>query len=316
MPYSLPSTVSRRRFLLSTIGAAAAAALASPEWVRATGEVSPAAPPAAGPVDADRVALLSDVHIAASPGAHSRGVNMFENLWRAGEEIASSGLRPSAALVTGDLSLSSGKAADYATFARAITPMRTAGLPLYLGLGNHDHFGRFHAAFAAGPGVVAPEAAKQVTVVETPRADLFLLDSLGSTNSTRGNVGAAQLARLRAELDARPGKPAVVLVHHHPSESLWNTGLTDTAALYATIVPRRQVKALVFGHTHVWSLAAYEGIHLVNLPPTAYVFSGRDPNGWADLLLRDGGATFSLHALDKARRRDGEQFKVEWRGDA
>ena len=81
------------------------------------------------------------------------------------------------------------------------------------------------------------------------------------------------------------------------------------------IVPRRHVKAVVFGHTHIWSAAQHEGIHLINLPPTALVFSGHDPNGWVDLLLKDNGAAFTLHTLDKGRGRNGEQFKVNWRTD-
>jgi hypothetical protein len=319
MPYELPSgPVSRRHFLLGTL-AAAGAAVALPGWVRAAGRsvlttTSVARP--TGTPDPDRIALLSDVHIAANPRATSRGVNMFDNLWRVGEEVATSGLRPAATLVTGDLSVTSGKVRDYATFAKAITPLRAAGMPpVYLGMGNHDHFGRFHKAFPATQGVVAPSAAKRVSVIETPRANLLLLDSLGKTNSTPGSIGAEQLSQLAADLDARSGKPAIVLVHHQPCESLWNTGITDTAALYNVLVPRRQVKALVFGHTHIWSAAQHEGIHLINLPPTAFVFSSRDPNGWVDLLLKESGATFTLHTLDKDRGRNGEQFKVNWRSD-
>jgi Icc protein len=316
MPYVLPSQpVSRRRFLLGTL-AAGTAAVALPHWATAAGRSIPSSRvvPAAAAPDPDRVALLSDVHIAANPHATSRGVNMYENLWRAGEEVASSGFRPAATLVTGDLSVTAGKVGDYATFAKAITPLRAAGMPpLYLGMGNHDHFGRFHQAFPATPGVVAPSAAKNVTVVETARANLLLLDSLGKTNSTPGSVGSVQLSQLAADLDARRDKPAIVLVHHQPCDSVWNTGLTDTAAFYNVIVPRRQVKAVVFGHTHIWSAARHEGINLINLPPTAFVFSGRDPNGWVDLLMKDNGATFTLHALDKSRGRDGERFDVTWR---
>ena len=319
MPYELPPSpsVSRRRFLLGTI-AAGTAAMALPEWVSAKGHSVATTTPVriTGSPDPDRVALLSDVHIAANPRATSRGVNMYDNLWRAGEDVAASGLRPSATLVTGDLSVTSGKVGDYATFAQAITPLRAPGMPpVYLGMGNHDHFGRFHEAFPATPGVVAPSTAKKVAVVETAKANLFLLDSLGKTNSTPGSLGPEQLSQLAADLDARRGKPAIVLVHHQPCESLWNTGITDTGALYNVLVPRRHVKAVVFGHTHIWCAAQHEGIHLINLPPTAFVFSGKDPNGWVDLMLKESGATFTLHALDKGRGRNGEQFKVNWRTD-
>jgi hypothetical protein len=319
MPYELPSQPVSRRGFISGMLAVGAATVALPNWAHALTRSAPTTTPVhpTGSLDPDRVALLSDVHIDANPRDINRGVNMFDNLWRAGEEVAGSGMRPVATVVTGDLSVTSGKVGDYATFARAITPLRAAGMPpLYLGMGNHDNFARFRRAFPATPGVVAPGEAKKVAVIETARANLLLLDSLGTTNATPGSIGSEQLSQLAADLDARRDKPAIVLVHHQPCDSLWNTGLTDTAAFYNVIVPRRHVKAVVFGHTHIWSAAQHEGIHLINLPPTAFVFSARDPNGWVDLLMRDSGATFTLHTLDKGRGRNGERFNVSWRTDA
>lgn len=78
-------------------------------------------------------------------------------------------------------------------------------------------------------------------------------------------------------------------------------------------MPRRQVKALFFGHTHRWRRAERAGIHLINLPPVAYLFDAESPNGWAELQLRDGGALLTLHALDPRHRQQVEKVELNWR---
>ena len=114
-----------------------------------------------------------------------------------------------------------------------------------------------------------PLASHQVSVVEAKRVNWFLLDSLVKTNSTPGELGKGQLDWLAGALDARPGKPALVMVHHDPKLPLPRipTCLIDTEQLYAVLVPRKQVKALIFGHTHRWHHARHEGIHLKQTDP-------------------------------------------------
>ena len=87
----------------------------------------------------------------------------------------------------------------------------------------------------------------------------------------------------------------------------------DTDELFAILAPRRQVKAYFFGHTHFWGLSRHEGIHLVNLPPTAYLFIGGWPNGWVDLHLAATGATVELHALNLKNPANGQRAELQWR---
>ncbi len=49
---------------------------------------------------------------------------------------------------------------------------------------------------------------------------------------------------------------------------LWSDpwGLIDTDDLFAVAKPRRNVKAMVFGHTHHWGVERIDDIHLINLP--------------------------------------------------
>jgi len=112
-----------------------------------------------------------------------------------------------------------------------------------------------------------------------PARQLVVLDSLEATNSTPGLLGEEQRAWLARALDENSDKPALVVVHHNltpPGDS--NPSLKDSEQLLEIIRPRRHVKAYIFGHTHDWGIKQdASGIHLVNLPPTAYVFTEGKP---------------------------------------
>ena len=89
--------------------------------------------------------------------------------------------------------------------------------------------------------------------------------------------------------------------------------MVDAQELFDVIGPRRQVKAYVFGHTHHWAIAERDGIHLINLPPVAYLFNPSDPNGWVDCQLRDDGMTLEMHALNKEHKAHGQRIELTWR---
>ena len=309
MPISLPS-FSRRRFL---VGSAAAGLGMLAESVRAqvfgTDVISAYADP-------NRLALLSDTHVNERLSASSRGVTMADNLWQVTREVLGMRDEPAHVLVNGDLAHLHGRASDYAMAVALLAPLRRAGMPIHVALGNHDS--REHlASVLPSFGTSTPVApGRQVTVLEMPRANVIMLDSLNRTNQMRGALGEAQLNWLAGALDARPNKPAIVFVHHHPELgfNLIRGGIADTAALMSVISPRRQVKALFYGHTHVWSHKQQpDGLHLINLPSTAYVFSGSQPNGWVDAQLQPMGAQLQLNTINPRHPLHMQQLSLAWR---
>src|SRR5205085_5467308 len=153
---------------------------------------------------------------------------------------------------------------------------------------------------------------------ETPLANWYLLDSLDKTNVTPGRLGSEQLEWLKKALDARTNKPAIIFGHHHPdfATSVPVGGLLDTQALFDVLGPRKQVKAYIFGHTHHWELAQRDGIHLINLPPVAYVFQPKDPSGWVDVSLSKDGAVLAFYSLDTAHPAHGKKHELTWRSNA
>lgn len=302
MPIHLPP-LTRRRFLAGTLAASAAALAPRTVWGN-TLDVNP-----------HRFALFSDTHISEERDSVHLGANMAENLSRVGSEALAASQRPAAVLVNGDCAFLQGKPGDYSVLVEVLQPLRAAGVPVHLALGNHDERDHFWAAaeLAADDAQARPVENKQVTVIEAERANLFLLDSLDETNNTPGRLGEPQLKWLAEALDAHADKPAIIFGHHHPVKGNAGTGLKDTDALFEVLMPRRQVKAYIFGHTHHWQTKKWEDIHLVNLPPTAYPFTQTDPNGWVQLDLAEKGATLELHALDPHHKANGERVELQWR---
>lgn len=301
MPIHLPP-LSRREFVRRTLAAGAGWMLAPVAWA------------AARDIDGEAWALLSDPHIAADRGKVARGITMAAQLQAVVSDVLAQPQRPAGVIVNGDLAFNTGETADYAAFNELVQPLRGAGLPLHLGLGNHDHRERYWAALEGDRTVPRPLGDRQVAVVASPHANWLILDSLDKTNSTPGLLGMSQLAWLARTLDASPSKPAIVMVHHNPRSSPDKVTLIDEDALFAILRPRRQVKAYVFGHSHRWSVTQdASGLHLVNLPTTAYIFEPTQPVGWVSARLQRQGAKLQLRCIDQARSDHGQTVDLSWR---
>jgi 3',5'-cyclic AMP phosphodiesterase CpdA len=301
MPFHLPP-ISRRRFLA---GSCAAAALACARaWALPGGKAS-----------RHSVALLSDTHIAADPKQIERAVNMTHNLQAVAEEVLAWPQRPEAVFIDGDVAFRSGTKDDYAAVLGLLRPLREGGLPIHLGIGNHDDRGNFWEVLRDSKTVQPRLPGRQAAIVRAQEANWFVLDSLIHTLTTPGRLGEEQRAWLAGALDANPGTPALILVHHQPQSDKPVTGLEDAAELLAILRPRRQVKAWFFGHTHRWDVRQDEsGLHLINLPPTAYVFEEGRPSGWVHATVREDGARLELRCLDRTHKDHGQVADLAWRG--
>jgi len=130
MPVHLPP-ISRRRFLGQSLGTAVG--LTALSGVRA-GE---------GDADPHRFAQLADTHVAVDPEETARGVNMSENLRRFGERLRGLERKPAGVLIDGDCAYLRGLNGDYEQFGRVLRPVREAGLPLHLTMGDHDDRRKF-----------------------------------------------------------------------------------------------------------------------------------------------------------------------------
>jgi len=287
---------------------------------------------AAKPRDPDAVFFLSDLHIAGNLNTVSHGVNMASQLAAVVQEVLAWPVAPGTIIISGDLAYHAGNPWDYATFGQLIAPLRALA-PLHLMLGNHDQRYFFWQAFPHDATRADAVPNKNVAVFSDRHANWFLLDSLEVTAARAGLLGPEQLQWLARELAARRDRPAIIVCHHNLDSvvevaSLEGTlsvtnvlkelgvlgGLKDTPALENLLVSHRQIKAFIYGHTHDWHTSEHEhGVHLVNLPPTAYVFTAGRPSGWVRASFSDTGAEFELRCLDRKHPEHGQRKHLSWR---
>jgi 3',5'-cyclic AMP phosphodiesterase CpdA len=258
----------------------------------------------------DHVSLLSDVHVSGSGSG-----SMAQRLTLAVRQVVSLASRPDKVLVAGDCAHLHGKARDYREYVRLLEPLLAAQLPLHMTLGNHDDRENFWDALPAGQTKASDTGIeRQAAVVPGRLANWFLLDSLNKTNRGAGELGRDQLGWLEAALDERTDKPALVMLHHNPDRIDNKGSLNDSDALFDIVRPRRHVKAMFFGHTHIWNVSQdRSGIHMVNLPATGYTLWLRSFIGWVDCRVHERGARLFVHALKPGAAEDGQVVRLAWR---
>jgi Icc protein len=266
-----------------------------------------------GKVPSEGVALLSDTHIDGDVSATAMGTNMADNLRTVLGDVLRSRGAVSRVIVNGDCAYKVGLETDYAAFTRLMQPVRATGLPVHVTLGNHDDREQFRKVVLAGRAAKAAEVDKECSVIVGGEVDWVVMDSCTRPVS-EGRFGARQLEWLRNRLDSVPNRPVVIVGHHNPREPSSKYPLEDTEEFFSIIVPRRQVKAYVFGHTHRWQVAQHaSGLHLVNLPPTAYVFVAGRPNGWVRAVASATGMELELRCVDAGHPQHGERVSLRWR---
>lgn len=275
----------------------------------------PLARSSAAEIEEDLVALLNDTHIGEKQAADSP---IPQHLKETVDWLLALPRRPACVLINGDLAFRDGQPGDYLHFARLIQPLRDAGLPVHLTMGNHDARDVFHEVFSAEKPKQPVVAARHVTVVPTRRANFFLLDSLQHVNKTQGELGTEQLGWLEKALDAHTSKPAVIMAHHNPrlggDPVHFPGGLIDSEPLWKLLASRPHVKAYIHGHVHHRALAKHEAIHIVNTPATSYV--GKTSNsttGWTMARLRDDGMTITMHTHLAEHPWNRQEDHLPWR---
>ena len=301
MPIHLPP-ISRRRFLARSVAAGAGAMFG----YNLLGDGKHP--------DADSWALLSDTHLAADRALVVRGVNMTDYFMSVARELVEMPGRCAGAFVNGDCAYNTGEKGDYALMAALLEPIRQAGMPVHIALGNHDNRQCFWEALQEEKAAKRPLRDRQAARVGTSRANWFVLDSLEQTAAAPGMLGGEQLDWLARSLDQNPERPALILIHHNPGKGENNHGLKDTEALFEVIRPRKQVKAYIFGHTHVWKVERDpSGIHLINLPAVGFVFRDGEPSGWVKATLKPKGMRLELRCVDRTHKAHGQIAELDWR---
>ncbi len=168
-------------------------------------------------------------------------------------------------------------------------------------VGNHDHRQSFRRAYLGEPEADDDTPWFHATDLDTEVGGIrvVMLDSYVAGRAT-GLLGAEQLEWLDAQLASSGDRTAVVALHHpsvprgvpRPTDYL----LEDREA-FAEVVARHRVAAVLVGHSHVSTCAAWAGTLHAAAPSTAYLL---DPS-----VRRGGkaheGAGFSICTIREGR---------------
>ncbi|MGN6387548.1 MAG: metallophosphoesterase [Verrucomicrobiota bacterium] len=253
------------------------------------------------------LALLSDTHIPGDRKNGYRGFNPWENLKRTVPEVVAA--RPDGVLLNGDAARLEGHAEDYAQVKELLEPVASFA-PVYIGMGNHDDRGQFAKVFKTPASLKQNVQNKHVLVVDEDWMRVIVLDSLLYTNKTAGYLGKNQRDWLATYLQTNSEKPAVIFVHHTLGDG--EGECHDARELFEIAGANKQVKAIFYGHSHVWSLGQKDRLKLINLPAVGYNFSDQQPVGWVDARFDLRGVDLTLHAFGGNRTDDGKTTRVEW----
>jgi 3',5'-cyclic AMP phosphodiesterase CpdA len=255
-----------------------------------------------------RFALLADTHIPEDVENNYRGFYPYQNLQKIVPDIISAS--PDGVFIAGDLARLTGKSGDYANLKKLLSPLAEE-TPVFMALGNHDNRENFLKVFNETPGEKPAVEGKHVTMVEKAPVRMIMLDSLLYVNKVPGLLGKAQRQWLKNYLIECDETPTILCFHHTLSDG--DGDLLDLPRLYSMIAPIRKVKAIVYGHSHVYGYSEFEGIHLINLPAVGYNFNDSDPVGWVEARLTSRGGDFVLHAVAGNQDQDGNVTKLTWR---
>lgn len=195
------------------------------------------------------ICQMTDLHLRPEGIAANRVVETNMLAERAFRAVAALRPRPDVVLLTGDLT-ECGLPTEY---ERLVTLLRRhIDLPVYAIPGNHDRRGNFCAALAHLPGVT--DAAEFVQyVIDTHPVRLVMLDTV-EPGAGHGMLCDNRLAWLDRTLEAAPGRPTLIGMHHPPFlcgiDHMDRINLRNSGAFAAVIARHPQVRRIVCGHHH------------------------------------------------------------------
>lgn len=267
------------------------------------------------PVRGDIVYLLNDTHVGEK---HPPDSSIPMNLKQVVAEIIAASETPAAVIINGDLALKDGQPGDYVHFAKLIAPLQSAGVATHVTLGNHDNRDAFYNVMKAQRLESPVVESRHISVITTPHANFFLLDSLKETMVTQGTIGEQQLTWLTKALDEHADRPAIIVAHHNPrlggDPNHFPGGLIDSSELWDVLKVRAHVKAYIHGHIHDRNNAQHEGIHILNTPAISYVANKKlSTTGWTVAKLSPTGIQLTTHTNDPTHPWNGDRQTLLYR---
>ena len=215
-----------------------------------------------------RILQLSDPHLLSEPDARLRAVPVYRSFRHVIRHLEEQSPVFDWAILTGDLAHDE-KRDTYELLKRTLVEKfgNWRIIP-----GNHDSRDFIRQVF---PEMCGTGRDRVNFSVEAAGWKLVGLDS-HLPGSVSGRVGRRQLEWLRQELDADPGAPTVLFIHHPPIPvgSLWldRIGLEDAEHFRLVVAEAPQVQLVLCGHVHHEFRGRLGQAEVLAAPSTAFQF--------------------------------------------
>jgi len=211
--------------------------------------------------DPNLVVFLSDPHAGVDAAA---GVAPHENRQRFDTfcaRICAMQPHPAAVVIAGDLALAEGSRGAYQSLQPIVKRFDDAGIPWRICPGDTDRRASLLQVFPQLHRPAPPVSGRMVDVLETPRADFILLDTLQEGQAS-GALDDVQRAWLGKQFDRyrQSGKRFFVVSHHPPRE----LNVASLVERLPTCV------GWISGHEHRWRQDSKSAPRLYSLQSTAY----------------------------------------------
>lgn len=244
---------------------------------------------------------LSDPHIVAKGRLLMDEVDTAHFLMRAIAQIVAMHHTPSHVLITGDL-VERGGLDEYAHLRELLAPLPC---PVLLMPGNHDAVPHLRKAFTdhryldctAHDPALAGFALYEACLGSRR---LLALDTV-VPGRPYGNLCTARLDWLRAQLEAAPGTPTIVAMHHPPFATgirhMDDMGLREGATELEALIQRHpQVERILCGHLHRPITRRFGGTVAMTAPSPAHQITlDLAPDGPPSFIFEPPG--FYIHTV-------------------
>ena len=299
MPHIIQKKISRKSFLVKSfkIGGAIATWGVVYEYTLADNKQNPV-----------HLALLSDTHVKAYQNEQYRGFFPAKNFEVVIEQVSKA--KPESMIINGDIARLEGELGDYTAISQHLAAL-DEHIPIFMTLGNHDRRSNFFNIFGGSFEGSQEVQNKHVLVIEYPWVRFILLDSLMYVNKTPGLLGNTQRMWLEKYLEHSDKKPVFLFVHHTLNDG--DSDLLDVDRLYNIILPHKKVKAIFYGHSHIYKITEKHKLKLINLPAVGYNFIDSQPIGWIEANISPESGLFTLHAIGGNMEKDEEITELKWR---
>jgi 3',5'-cyclic AMP phosphodiesterase CpdA len=208
------------------------------------------------------IAQLTDLHLGFETGnpdeLNARRLNIALD-W-----LGNLAVRPDMLFLSGDLA----DRGEIESYERLRDKIRALAFPVYLCVGNHDDRAALRHAFPHLPNV---NGFVQY-VVDRPEVRFIVLDTVDD-GLHGGAFCSSRATWLREQLDAVPGKPVMIVLHHPPIETgiPWMTSgpMEPWVIALDAVIGDRPGVTLICGHIHRSITTNWRGRMLAISPSTA-----------------------------------------------